>query len=125
MNDIDRTHAPGRRSFVASANGHPEFPIQNLPLGVFSPAGGKARGGIAIGDHIFDLSAALELGLFSGLAAEAARAACGATLNALFALSRESRRALRHAAAAISSTRTTAPRSKRAAGAAPASGRGL
>ena len=99
MNDIDRTHAPGRRSFVASANGHPEFPIQNLPLGVFSPAGGKARGGIAIGDHIFDLSAALKLGLFSGLAAEAARAACGATLNALFALSRESRRALRHAAA--------------------------
>jgi fumarylacetoacetase len=78
MNEIDRTHAPGRRSFVASANGHPEFPIQNLPLGVFSPAGGKARGGIAIGDHIFDLSAALKLDLFSGLAAEAAQAACGA-----------------------------------------------
>ena len=97
MNDIDRTHTPGRRSSVASANGHPEFPIQNLPLGVFSPAGGKARGGIAIGDHIFDLSAALKLGLFSGLAAEAAQAACGGMLNALFALSRESRRALRHA----------------------------
>jgi fumarylacetoacetase len=97
MNEIDRTHTPGRRSSVASANGHPEFPIQNLPLGVFSPAGGKARGGIAIGDHIFDLSAALKLGLFSGLAAEAAQAACGGMLNALFALSRESRRALRHA----------------------------
>ena len=97
MNDIDRTHTPGRRSSVASANGHPEFPIQNLPLGVFSPAGGKARGGIAIGGHIFDLSAALKLGLFSGLAAEAAQAACGGMLNALFALSRESRRALRHA----------------------------
>src|SRR5205823_3795639 len=77
--------------------GHPEFPIQNLPLGVFSPAGAKARGGIAIGDQIFDLPAALKLGLFSGLAAEAAQVACGATLNALFALSRESRRALRHA----------------------------
>jgi fumarylacetoacetase len=99
MDEIDRTHTPERRSFVASANGHPEFPIQNLPLGVFSPAGGKARGGFAIGDHIFDLSAALKLGLFSGLAAEAAQAASGATLNALFALSRESRRALRHAAA--------------------------
>src|SRR3984893_7815176 len=97
MNEIDRTHAPGRRSFVASANGHPEFPIQNLPLGVFSPAGGKARGGIAIGDHIFDLSAALKLDLFSGLAAEAAQAACGAMLNPLFAIPRERRRALRHA----------------------------
>jgi fumarylacetoacetase len=97
MNDIDRTHAPGRRSFVASANGHPEFPIQNLPFGVFSPAGAKARGGIAIGDHIFDLSAALKLGLFSGLAAEAAQAACGGTLNALFTLPRECRRALRYA----------------------------
>jgi fumarylacetoacetase len=97
MNDIDRTHTPGRRSSVASANGHPEFPIQNLPLGVFSPAGAKARGGIAIGDHIFDLSAALKLGLFSGLAAEAAQAACVGMLNALFALPRECRRALRHA----------------------------
>jgi fumarylacetoacetase len=97
MNEIDRTHAPGRRSFVASANGHPEFPIQNLPLGVFSPAGGKARGGIAIGDHIFDLSAALKLDLFSGLAAEAAQAVCGAMLNPLFAIPRERRRALRHA----------------------------
>jgi fumarylacetoacetase len=97
MNDIDRTHTPGGRSSVASANGHPEFPIQNLPLGVFSPAGGKARGGIAIGGHIFDLSAALKLGLFSGLAAEAAQAACGGMLNAFFALPRECRRALRHA----------------------------
>ena len=97
MNDIDRTHAPERRSSVASANGHPEFPIQNLPLGVFSPAGGKPRGGIAIGESIFDLPAALKLGLFSGLAADAAQAASGGTLNALLALPRESRHALRHA----------------------------
>ena len=94
---IDQTHDPALTSWVDTANGHTQFPIQNLPLGVFSPAGGKARGGIAIGGHIFDLSAALKLGLFSGLAAEAAQAACGGMLNALFALSRESRRALRHA----------------------------
>ena len=37
---IDDTHAPGRRSWVASANGHADFPIQNLPFGVFSPPGG-------------------------------------------------------------------------------------
>ncbi len=28
---------PTLRSWVASAEGHPDFPIQNLPLGVFAP----------------------------------------------------------------------------------------
>src|SRR6516164_2972785 len=93
---IDRSHTPARRSWVASANGHPDFPIQNLPIGVFTPDGGRPRGGIAIGDEIFDLTSALKLGLFSGPAARAAEAACGATLNSFFALGREARNALRH-----------------------------
>src|SRR5260370_21660076 len=93
---IDHTHAAGRRSWVASANQHLDFPIQNLPLGVFTPSGGRPRGGIAIGDDIFDIAGALRLGLFDGLAARAAERACGATLNAFFALGREARRALRH-----------------------------
>jgi fumarylacetoacetase len=92
---IDETHSSTRRSWVASANGHPDFPIQNLPLGIFEPAGGAARGGVAIGDQIFDLAAALEHGLFQGPAAKAAEAAAGATLNPLFALGREARVALR------------------------------
>jgi len=92
---IDDTHSPGRRSWVASANQHADFPIQNLPLGVFTPRGASARGGIAIGDDIFDLAAALELGLFDGPAAEAARVASGGTLNPLFALGRDARLALR------------------------------
>jgi fumarylacetoacetase len=92
---IDETHSPGRRSWVASANEHADFPIQNLPLGVFAPPGGAARGGVAIGDDIFDIAVALELGLFEGLAAQAAQAASGATLNPLFALGGEARRGLR------------------------------
>jgi fumarylacetoacetase len=92
---IDDTHLPERRSWVASANQHADFPIQNLPLGIFTPPDGAARGGIAIGDDIFDLAAALELGLFEGLAAEAARAASGATLNPIFALGHATRLALR------------------------------
>jgi fumarylacetoacetase len=92
---IDDTHSPGRRSWVASANDHADFPIQNLPLGVFTPPEGTPRGGVAIGDEILDLAAALELGLFDGLTAQAAQAACGATLNPLFALGGEPRRALR------------------------------
>jgi fumarylacetoacetase len=92
---IDEIHSAARRSWVASANGHEDFPIQNLPLGVFIPPGGTARGGIAIGDEIFDLAAALELGLFDGIAARAAEAAAGATLSPLFALGGEARGPLR------------------------------
>jgi fumarylacetoacetase len=97
---IDETHDRARRSWVASADGHPEFPLQNLPLGVFSPPGRTApdaapRGGMAIGDMILDLRAALGAGLFSGRAATAAEAASDGTLNPLMALGSGPRRALR------------------------------
>ena len=36
---IDDTHNQARQSWVASANGNAEFPLQNLPFGVFSPPG--------------------------------------------------------------------------------------
>ncbi len=96
MSGIDETHDPKRQSWVASANGHGEFPIQNLPLGIFTPPGGGApRGGMAIGDMIFDLGAAVEAGLFSGDAAKAAEAASGPALNPLMALGPAPRLALR------------------------------
>ncbi|KAF1070667.1 MAG: hypothetical protein GAK45_00731 [Pseudomonas citronellolis] len=89
------THAAHRQSWIASANGHPDFPLQNLPLGIFSPPGQPPRGGVAIGERIFDLRVALEAGLFDGSAAEAARAASQATLNAFFAQGAAARQALR------------------------------
>jgi fumarylacetoacetase len=91
----DETHEARRKSWIASANGHPDFPIQNLPLGVFSPPGGSARGGVAIGDEIFDLGAALDAGLFTGEARRAAEAAAGPRLNPLLALGKGPRAALR------------------------------
>ncbi|MGH6768306.1 MAG: fumarylacetoacetase [Xanthobacteraceae bacterium] len=91
----DATHEPSRQSWVESANGHPDFPIQNLPLGVFSVNGGVPRGGVAIGDEVFDLKAAAASGLFTGAAKDAAEAAAGPALNALFALGAEPRAALR------------------------------
>jgi len=94
---IDTTHAPARRSWVGSANGHADFPIQNLPLGVFSPPDGVPRGGVAIGDDVFDLAAACEANLFQGEARRAAEAASGDALNTLFALGVGPRRALRAA----------------------------
>ncbi|MBI3916725.1 MAG: fumarylacetoacetate hydrolase family protein [Betaproteobacteria bacterium] len=98
---VDETHDPKRASWVASANGHAEFPIQNLPVGMFSPGGGAPRGGVAIGDEILDLKAALAAELFSGAAEQAAATAAGATLNPLMALGSAPRAALRKRLSAL------------------------
>ncbi len=84
---IDATHDPGLTSWVASANGHSDFPIQNLPLGV------APRGAVAIGDQVLDLAVAATV--LEGAAREAALAGAGATLNPLLALGAGHRRALR------------------------------
>ena len=63
MTSPDETHDPNRHSWVASANGHADFPIQNLPIGVFSTADRGPRIGVAIGDRIVDLRALAEQGL--------------------------------------------------------------
>ncbi len=83
---LDETHDPARRSFVESANlpGN-DFPIQNLPFGVFRVgAGEQARVGVAIGDQIVDVAAAA--GVFDGAAAVAAQACGASSLNALMVL---------------------------------------
>ena len=92
---MDETHDRDRTSWVESANRHKAFPIQNLPHGVFSPEGGTPRGGVAIGEKIFDISVALEHGLFSGLALEAAQSASGRSLNAWLETGPAARQALR------------------------------
>jgi fumarylacetoacetase len=60
---LNETHDPARRSFVESANAAGcDFPIQNLPFGVFRPAAGlPPRVGVAIGDQILDVAAAASL----------------------------------------------------------------
>ena len=57
---LDETHDPARVSWVASAQDG-DFPIQNLPLGIFSETKGRRRPGVAIGDYILDLAAACDL----------------------------------------------------------------
>lgn len=96
MTKLNQTHDPKRRSWVESAN-RPggDFPIQNLPLGVFRTSGGSARGGVAIGDSIFDLQAGLTAGVFSGRPREAAEAAVGPRLNPLMVLGNGHASALR------------------------------
>ena len=98
---IDHTHDPSLQSWVASANGHPDFPIQNRPLGVFSPLAGAPRGGIAIGDEILDLRALHEAQLLDDEAQSACDHCAGPTLNGFLALGEGPRRALRDAISAL------------------------
>ena len=84
-------------SWVASANGHANFPLHNLPLGIFSRPGETPRGGVAIGDQVLDLRAAVAAGVFTGSALDAAECASASTLNGFFALGGGPRRALRSA----------------------------
>lgn len=96
MSQRDETHDPKRTSWVISANGHKDFPIQNLPLGIFSPPKStEKRGGIAIGDLILDLVAVTEAGLLTGGARDAAQATSSGSLNSLFASGPAARQALR------------------------------
>ncbi|MDB5601214.1 MAG: fahA [Xanthobacteraceae bacterium] len=92
---LDNTHDAARRSWVSSANAHDDFPIQNLPLGIFSRADGARRAGVAIGDFILDLTRLAEAGLIDAEAADAVVATGDGTLNGLFALGNAPRRSLR------------------------------
>jgi fumarylacetoacetase len=56
----DPTNEPGLKSWVDSAQ-RSDFPIQNLPLGIFSEAKGRRRPGVAIGDYALDLAAIADL----------------------------------------------------------------
>ena len=52
------------KSWVESANGATtDFPLNNLPYGIFSVTKGDARCGVAIGDRILDMYAAEEQGV--------------------------------------------------------------
>jgi fumarylacetoacetase len=81
---------PNLRSWVDSANDPAtDFPIQNLPFGVFRRKGSREqpRGGVAIGDQILDLAA---LGLKTG-----------PNLNGIAAAGRREWRALRRRISAV------------------------
>ncbi len=96
MND---THDPARRSWVDSAQGHPDFPIQNLPFGVFRRnKGGPPTVGIAIGNQILDPTKVTH---FTRVGAKAAQACGTGSLNALMNLGPDYWSALRREASAL------------------------
>lgn len=71
------------RSWVESANeAGCDFPLENLPYGVFRGERGKHLC-VAIGDRVLDLRACVDAGWLSGLPAAVADACSGSSLNAL------------------------------------------
>ncbi|MFT5755519.1 MAG: fumarylacetoacetase [Alteromonadaceae bacterium] len=97
-NVLNETHNPALVSWVSSANQtNTDFPIQNLPFGIFKVAGTEQafRGGVAIGDQIVDLSAVSALSLFEGLAQKAVEACTASELNTFMAMGKEAWSALR------------------------------
>lgn len=103
MTNLDKTHDTKRRSWVHSANpveGQPEsdFPIQNLPHGVFRRKNSQEewRGGIAIGDQILDIRAAILAGLMPVQVKDAAQMASSSLLNDYMGITTEQRRRFRN-----------------------------
>ncbi|MFL6529339.1 MAG: fumarylacetoacetase [Chthoniobacterales bacterium] len=71
------------------------FPLENLPFGVFKPATGPARVGVAIGEQILDLSVLEEQGKFSGPEFRHVRAFHYDSLNTFLSLGRNAWRSAR------------------------------
>ena len=64
---------------------HSDFSIHNLPFGIFSTKGSAPRVGVAIGEHVLDLKAVVDLGLLNispGVVAQP-------SLNAFIALGKQ------------------------------------
>jgi fumarylacetoacetase len=57
---IDESNDPALTSWCASAQGS-DFPVQNLPLGIFSVGERRRRPGVAIGDYVLDLTGIADL----------------------------------------------------------------
>ena len=91
MSALDETHDPTRSSWVDGAVEGSDFPVQNLPVGIFSDAKGQRRPGVAIGDFILDLTGASDL-LDEAWRADLAQP----VLNAWLARGPDHHRALRH-----------------------------
>jgi fumarylacetoacetase len=90
-NETNDTHSLELRSWVESANtGETDFPLQNLPFGVFSRRGTNEspRIGVAIGDKVLDLRACAQGGLLDQIDPATVAACEESQLNRLMSLAR-------------------------------------
>ncbi|MHC5002855.1 MAG: fumarylacetoacetate hydrolase family protein, partial [Planctomycetota bacterium] len=115
MPNPDDTLDLALRSWVESADDpSSDFPIQNLPFGVFRGDDGAGRIAVAIGAELLDVRGAVEAGLLEGIAPETACALCAPSLNELLAQGRPAWTATRRAISGL--LRADAPRLRDDAG---------
>jgi fumarylacetoacetase len=101
------------KSWVESANDpQTDFPLANLPYGVFRHAG-QTRIGVAIGDRILDLRAAASESLFASLPSAVVDACTASVLNPLMALGPQAWSALRARIAHLLSENATGEEQRR------------
>ena len=111
MFELDFTHDPKRNSWVESANDpKTDFPIQNLPLGLFETEGGSPRIGIGIGDQILDAISIVEAEAISD--SQTAATLRLKSLKGLMSLSKKQRVELRHALSNVLAADSDIDRSK-------------
>lgn len=97
FNTIDHTHDQMAHSWVHSANAaETDFPLQNLPLGVFIQGNEPAHIGVRVGEEILDLARLSETGL-ADLEPREIEVLRKPTLNSMMSLGRPTTHKLRHA----------------------------
>jgi fumarylacetoacetase len=97
IHTLNDTHDPSLQCRIPAAHDpRTDFPIQNLPFGVFAPGkNNRPRIGIAIGNSILDLFECAKRGLLDELPEPLISASTSDSLNALMALRPELWSALR------------------------------
>lgn len=101
MTQMDDTHCPSLKSWIP-VSADSDFPIQNLPFGVFRPrTGGDAHIATAVGDCVIDLHDLSRAGLFAGPLLSKTTALEESTLNAFLALGRPAWREARQTLSAL------------------------
>ena len=60
MSHADETNDPQLKSWVDTASGS-DYPVQNIPLGIFSVGERRRHAGVAIGDYVLDLHGIADL----------------------------------------------------------------
>lgn len=112
---MNRTLDPARTSWVESANSRStDFPIQNLPFGVFRRAGTSGPGtiGVAIGDQVLDLGGCARDALLEGLPERVTHGCLEPALNALMSRPRAEVTTLRERLSDVLAEGTVQPRQR-------------
>ena len=95
---LDRSHDPSRGTWLeGDSQKNSDFPIQNLPLGVFREPGTSIEGsiGVRVLDQVLNLKSMAEQGMFDSLSTDIQDAVSSVCLNHWLGLSKSDRTATR------------------------------